>query len=59
MSAGIVQATTPATPLAAGVPPDAADCLVAHVLTPPSLRWVGGEPLAARLLHAERDAALA
>ncbi|MBB3008447.1 c-type cytochrome [Cupriavidus alkaliphilus] len=59
MSAGIVQAATPATALAAGLPPGAADCLVAHVLTPPGLRWVGGEPLAARLLHAERDAALA
>ena len=59
MSAGIVQAATQATALAAGLPPHGADCLVAHVLTPPGLRWVGGEPLAARLLQAERDAALA
>ncbi|SPA30691.1 putative Cytochrome c, alcohol dehydrogenase-like subunit [Cupriavidus taiwanensis] len=59
MSAAIVPAATHATALAAGVPPHAADCLVAHVLTPPGLRWVGGEPLAARLLHTARDAALA
>ncbi|NOV25806.1 c-type cytochrome [Cupriavidus necator] len=59
MSAGIVQAATATTTLAASLPPSTADCLVAHVLTPPGLRWMGGAPLAARLLHADRDAALA
>ncbi|MDQ0142471.1 c-type cytochrome [Cupriavidus necator] len=59
MSAGIVQAATATTTLAASLPPSACDCLVAHVLTPPGLRWMGGAPLAARLLHADRDAALA
>ncbi|MDK3026092.1 c-type cytochrome [Cupriavidus taiwanensis] len=59
MSAGLVPAAAADTALTAGLRPSAADCLVAHVLTPPGLRWVGGAPLAARLLHAERDAALA
>ncbi|WP_354682926.1 c-type cytochrome [Cupriavidus necator] len=34
-------------------------CLVAHVLTPPGLRWTDGTPLLPRLLGADRDAALA
>lgn len=40
-------------------PPPAAKCLVAQVLTPPGLRWIGGKPLSPRLLGADRDAALA
>ncbi|RDK09401.1 c-type cytochrome [Cupriavidus lacunae] len=41
------------------MPPSAADCLVAQALTPPGLRWIDGQPLAARLLGADRAAALA
>ena len=40
-------------------PPPASMCLVAHVLTPPGLRWIDGKALAPRLLGADRDAALA
>ncbi|MBF6988804.1 c-type cytochrome [Cupriavidus oxalaticus] len=45
--------------LAKHEPPPASMCLVAHVLTPPGLRWIDGKPLVPRLLGAERDAALA
>lgn len=45
--------------LAEHAPPPASMCLVAHVLTPPGLRWIDGKALAPRLLGADRDAALA
>ncbi|KAF7961965.1 hypothetical protein AWV80_27275 [Cupriavidus sp. UYMU48A] len=44
---------------ATGNSPPLPQCLAAHVLRPPGLRWAGGEPLVARLLGAERDAAAA
>lgn len=59
MNEGLVPQATPATAVAGSMPPPAADCLVARVLTPPGLRWIDGKPLTARLLGAEREAALA
>ncbi|MGN5479039.1 hypothetical protein ACTMU2_25100 [Cupriavidus basilensis] len=44
---------------ATGNSPPLPQCLAAQVLRPPGLRWAGGEPLVARLLGAERDAAAA
>ncbi|CAG2143419.1 Nicotinate dehydrogenase subunit B [Cupriavidus numazuensis] len=48
---------TALTPAAVDSPPPFPQCLAAQVLRPPSLRWVGGQPLVARLLDANRDAA--
>lgn len=45
--------------MAPGGPPPLPQCLAAHVLRPPGLRWAGGQPLVARLLGADRDAAVA
>ncbi|CAJ92066.1 Cytochrome c, mono- and diheme variants [Cupriavidus necator] len=59
MNEGLVPQATPATAVAGSMPPPAADCLVARVLTPPGLRWIDGKPLAARLLGAQHEAALA
>jgi nicotinate dehydrogenase subunit B len=48
-----------AASMTTGSPPPLPRCLSAHVLRPPGLRWAGGEPLVARLLGVDRDAAAA
>lgn len=59
MKQGLVFQAGQAAVAADIAPPPATACLVAHVLTPPGLRWIDGKPLAPRLLGADRDAALA
>lgn len=59
MKQGLVSQAGRAAVVADSVPPPTTACLVAHVLTPPGLRWIDGRPLAPRLLGADRDAALA
>ncbi|MFS8975955.1 c-type cytochrome [Cupriavidus necator] len=59
MKQGLVSQAGHAAVVADTAPPPATTCLVAHVLTPPGLRWIDGKPLAPRLLGADRDAALA
>lgn len=59
MKQGLVSQAGRAAVVADIAPPPATACLVAHVLTPPGLRWIDGKPLTPRLLGANRDAALA
>ncbi|MCY1347604.1 Nicotinate dehydrogenase subunit B [compost metagenome] len=59
MKQELVRQSVQSGALAEHAPPPASLCLVAHVLTPPGLRWIDGKPLAPRLLGADRDAAMA
>uniref|UniRef100_UPI003593A915 c-type cytochrome n=2 Tax=Cupriavidus pinatubonensis TaxID=248026 RepID=UPI003593A915 len=57
MTDALAPRMTAATPAMTDSRPPFAQCLAAHVLRPPGLRWAGGQPLVARLLEANRDAA--